>query len=211
MSEILRVAGSPQDMRGGWFSAIVTSAIASGAALELQTIARDVWQVRSLPERVMEWLLLFVPLDLFERALGQLGSNAKEVALASAVVGMAVVLAAIGTLGLRAEWSGWSLLGLGLGIWLLTMAVAMPITGAGFFATGLLISPWLTGSAYLMVFSSYASVLAGGRVLLDRRSLTLPRQRVGIMAERRALIAGAVSAVAAARLARHVGRDGGLV
>ena len=33
----------------------------------LQNLLRDSWQVRTLPERVMEWLLLFVPLDLFER------------------------------------------------------------------------------------------------------------------------------------------------
>src|SRR5438270_685572 len=35
----------------------------------LQNVLRDTWQIRTLPERIMEWLLLYVRLDLFERAL----------------------------------------------------------------------------------------------------------------------------------------------
>jgi hypothetical protein len=34
--------------------------------------------VRSLPERLLEWLLLFVPLDVFESLLQRFGFDAKR-------------------------------------------------------------------------------------------------------------------------------------
>ncbi|TME97944.1 MAG: hypothetical protein E6I52_18510, partial [Chloroflexi bacterium] len=85
-----------------WLAAGLVGCLASAVAMLLQNVLRDTWQIRSLPERVMEWLLLFVPLDLFERGLEQLGANAKEVALTGTVAGMAVALAAIGALVLAA-------------------------------------------------------------------------------------------------------------
>src|SRR6266849_6542782 len=78
----------------GWLRALVIGSVATGAALLLQNVLRDMWQIRTLPERVMEWLLLFVPLDLFERGLAQFGAGAKEIALLATFLGMAVVLAA---------------------------------------------------------------------------------------------------------------------
>src|SRR6266849_1848012 len=121
----------------GWLRALVIGSVATGAALLLQNVLRDMWQIRTLPERVMEWLLLFVPLDLFERGLQQLGSDAKEVALVGTVVAVVALLFAAASLALRAGWTSWWLLGLGVGMWLFAMAGVMPITGAGFFATGL--------------------------------------------------------------------------
>ena len=191
----------------GWVPALVISCIATGVALLLQNVLRDTWQIRTLPERVEEWLLLFVPIDLFERGLQQLGANAKEVALAGTVAGMAALLLAVGALTLRAGWTSWSLLGLGVGMWLLAMAIVMPVTGAGFFATGLLIAPLLVNTGYLVVFLGYASVLIGGRLLTH---LGL-EQRPTMMAERRALLAGVVGSVVAAGIARLVGSGGGLV
>jgi DMSO/TMAO reductase YedYZ molybdopterin-dependent catalytic subunit len=194
-------------MTPGWIYAIIVSCLASGAAFILQTLLRDIWQIRTLPERVMEWLLLFVPLDLFERGLGQLGSNAKEVALVGTITGMLALLVAIGVVVLRAGWTSWSLVGLGLGMWLLTMAVVMPVTGAGVFATGLLISPQLTSAGYLLMFLAYSNVLIGGR-LLSARGVA---RREALLPERRALLAGLVGAMAAGGIARFVGREGGLV
>ncbi len=52
-----------------WRRAVIVAALASATSLLLQDVVRSLWQVRTLPERVMEWLLLFVPLDLFERGL----------------------------------------------------------------------------------------------------------------------------------------------
>jgi len=193
--------------RTAWPLALLISAIATSAALLLQNVLRDTWQIRTLPERVMEWLLLFVPLDLFEHGLQQLGANAKEVALTGTVVGMAALLLGIGTLALRGNWTSWRLLALGAGMWLVAMAVVMPITGAGFFATGLLIAPALVNAGYLVVFLGYACVLIGGR-LLSHSGL---EHRPAMLAERRALLAGVVGTLIAGSIARVVGVNGGLV
>ncbi|MDQ6669644.1 MAG: hypothetical protein M3069_02580, partial [Chloroflexota bacterium] len=192
----------------GWVPALVASSIASGAVLLLQNSLRDTWQIRTLPERVEEWLLLFVPLDLFERALQQLGSNAKEVALATTVAGMLALLFGLGVLALRADWSSWRLLGLALGLWLLALAVVMPITGAGMFATRLLISPLLVDAGYLVVFLGYACVLIGGRLVVSHTHL---EQRPAILAERRALLLGVLGTLVAGGMARLAGSQGGLV
>src|SRR5919197_4045584 len=108
----------PAARRVSWVPALLTAAAAAAVAMLVQNVLRETWQVRTLPERVMEWLLLFVPLDLFERGLGRLGADAKEVALAGTQLGMLVALAVIGALALRAGWRSWSLLVLGLGLWL---------------------------------------------------------------------------------------------
>src|SRR3981081_3636860 len=113
-------------IRTGRLAAFLVGCLASGVALVLQSVLRDAWQIRTLPERVMEWLLLFVPLDLFERGVQQLGGDAKEVALAGTVVGVALLLAMIGALMLHAGWSSWRILGLSLAMWVLAMAVVMP-------------------------------------------------------------------------------------
>jgi DMSO/TMAO reductase YedYZ molybdopterin-dependent catalytic subunit len=193
--------------RLGWRVALVGSAVATAVALILQNGARNGWQVRSLPERTMEWLLLFVPLDLFERALGQFGSHAKEIALYGTMLGMLVVLIAIGALSLRRGLHSWALLGVGVALWLFAMAVVMPLTGAGLFATRLMFSPVLTSAAYLLVFLGYASALVAVRVLATGRQTLGPI----MMGERRVLLAGLAGALAAGAVARIVGRDGGLV
>jgi DMSO/TMAO reductase YedYZ molybdopterin-dependent catalytic subunit len=176
--------------------------------LLIQQLLRDAWQIRTLPERVMEWLLLFVPLDLFERGLQQLGGDAKEVALTGTIVGLAVLLAAVGALALLFDWTSWRLLGLSAAMWAVAMGVVMPITGAGFFASALLISPLLTNAGYLLMFAGYGWVLVVGRFLLRGR----PRDRRDpLMAERRVLLAGVVGTALAGGLAYFAGRDGGLV
>jgi DMSO/TMAO reductase YedYZ molybdopterin-dependent catalytic subunit len=176
-------------------------------ALRLQTLLRDLWQIRGLPERVMEWLLLFVPLDLFERALQRFGASAKEVGLFFTILGMGALLLLIGTFALRAGWSSWRLLGVGWVLWLLTMVVVMPITGAGVFAKNLTLAPALVDAAFLFMFLAYASVLIGGRLLL-RRS---PVERARVGSERRALFAAVFGSVGALLLARFVGRDGSVI
>jgi DMSO/TMAO reductase YedYZ molybdopterin-dependent catalytic subunit len=193
--------------RIGWPMALGVGAVAGSLALLLQNVLRDTWQIRTLPERVEEWLLLFVPLDLFERGLAQLGANAKEVALTGTVIAMLALLMAIGALALRAAWTSWRLLGLGLGLWLLAMALVMPVTGAGFFATGLLIAPALTNAGYLVVFLGYACVLIGGR-LLSQPGRAQPQ---AIFAERRALLLGVAGTLIAGGIARVAGNNGGLV
>src|SRR5262245_2360823 len=118
-------------------------AFAGGAAAALVAalgmwLLRSTVQVRSLPERVLEWMLLFVPLDVFESALQRFGFSAKRYALYFGVLGMLAILTWLGYVALRRRWSVLILLGLGVGLWLFTMIVIMPVTSAGFFALGLL-------------------------------------------------------------------------
>src|SRR6266508_2507178 len=117
-----------------WPAAVAGSAVATLVAMWLQFLLRQAWQIRTLPERVMEWMLLFIPLDLFEKGLQQLGSQAKDLALIGTVVGLAA------------------------------MGLIMPITGGRFFATGLFQSPWLLNAGFLAVFLGYASTLVLGRL-----------------------------------------------
>jgi DMSO/TMAO reductase YedYZ molybdopterin-dependent catalytic subunit len=191
-----------------WLAAILVGCVASGVAMLVQNMVRSVWQVRSLPERVEEWTLLFVPLDLFEQGLARFGADAKELALTATVIGMALVLALIGTLAIHAGWRSRTLLALGVGLWLFTMLAVMPVTGAGVFASGLLVSPWLTSAAFLLMFAAYATVLVGGRLALDSAHHAAPQE---LMSERRALLAGLVGGVVAGGVATLVGRQGGLV
>jgi DMSO/TMAO reductase YedYZ molybdopterin-dependent catalytic subunit len=202
------VVGDVEHAMRGWLAALLIACLASGVALLLQNLLRGVWQVRSLPERVEEWLLLFIPLDLFEQGLARFGTDAKELALIGTLVGMALLLVLVGTLVIHAGWRSWSLLGLGLGLWLATMLVVMPVTGAGIFATGLLIAPVLTDSGYLLVFLAYAGMLIAGQFALDLRRQA-PHDE--LLLERRALLTSIVGAVIAGGVATVVGRQGGLV
>jgi DMSO/TMAO reductase YedYZ molybdopterin-dependent catalytic subunit len=192
--------------RLGWLAALIVASIATVAALLLQTLLRDVWQIRTLPERVMEWLLLFVPPNAFEHALALFGDAAKEITLTATLAAMGVALVAIGAFALGAGWSSSRVLGLGIGLWLATMVIVMPITGAGFFATRLLISPLLTDAGYLLVFLGYSSALVAGRLgLLER-----PDSKT-VVVERRALLLGLIATLAAGGAAKLASRNGGLV
>ena len=79
--------------------------LAAVAAELVLLVLRATLQVRSVPERVLEWLLLFVPLDVFEAGLRRFGFDAKRYALYGAVLGTLVVLAALGAVALRRRWS----------------------------------------------------------------------------------------------------------
>ena len=54
---------------------------AAGVAWAAMRLLRATLQVRTVPERLMEWLLLLVPLDLFEAGLRRFGFAAKQYAL----------------------------------------------------------------------------------------------------------------------------------
>ncbi|MBV9354035.1 MAG: molybdopterin-dependent oxidoreductase [Chloroflexi bacterium] len=210
--------------RLGWLPAVATALLASAVAMLLQTLARDLWQVRTLPERVMEWLLIFVPLDLFEAGLARLGADAKDVALVGFMIGMAVVLFLIALVALRLAPSTWWLLAVAPLLWLLTMLLVLPITGAGVFGSQLLVSPLLTDASYAMVFFGYSTTLVAGQLLftaIGPRAVPVPAGRPsGAHAasarpaasspdgDRRSLLAGLLSGVAAFGLARIASQGG---
>jgi DMSO/TMAO reductase YedYZ molybdopterin-dependent catalytic subunit len=194
--------------RPGWLVSVLVGGVATAVALLLQALIRDVWQIRTLPERVMEWLLLFVPLSLFEHGLQQFGANAKEIALVGTLVAMALLLLTLGTLAVRSGWTSWQLVGMGVLLWLLAMAVVQPLTGGGFFATGLLLSPLLVNAGYLLVFLAYASVLVAAHLLLLEAE---PIKRGQPAEDRRALLAGLAGTLGALGVAGVIGRDGSIV
>ena len=106
----------------------VVGASAGGIVMFLLRITA---QVRTLPERLLEWLLLFVPPGFFEASLLRFGTDAKRYALWATSLGLLALFTALGTVALKRRWSGQALLGLGLGLWLLVMLVIMPMTSAG--------------------------------------------------------------------------------
>jgi DMSO/TMAO reductase YedYZ molybdopterin-dependent catalytic subunit len=152
-----------------WPAGLLVSAAATTAALALMFWARAAFQVRTLPERLLEWLLLFIPLEAFEKGVQQFGPNAKEYGLYGAIGVMALLLFSLGLVALGRGWSGWAVLVLGLVLWLFAMAVVMPITGAGFFAQALFQNAWLVNASYLGVALAYATALLLGRLLLQVR------------------------------------------
>src|SRR5579864_7886347 len=206
----------PADRRRDWWQGLAVGALATLVAMLLQQGIRAAWQVRSLPERVMEALLVFVPLDFFEQGLQRFGANAKDIALLGSVAGMTLLIMLMGALAVRHRLNGWLLLLLGSTEWLLAMVLVMPLTGAGLFGTGLLVSPVLTGAGYLFVFGAYSVVLVFGSLLLDRVADGTEHRRTPAHYSpvRRNLLAGVVGGLAtftAYSLARAAAASGGTV
>jgi DMSO/TMAO reductase YedYZ molybdopterin-dependent catalytic subunit len=143
-----------------WRRAVSIGAASALAGGGVMALIRWVAQVRSLPERLIEWLLLFVPIDLFGAALGAFGFEAKVYALYGAVVTMLAALSAIGAVVLRRRLSPALLLALGPAIWLITMVVVMPLTGGGLFGSALIGSGWSASLGYLASALVFGAVLA---------------------------------------------------
>ena len=164
-----------EPQRPSWWLALAGGlAAASAVGLGLLLI-RSALQVRSVPERVLEWLLLFVPLDVFESGLQRFGFSAKRYALYFAIALMLALLTWLGAVALRRRWSLPVLLGLGIGVWLFTMLVIMPLTSAGVFALDLLEGKRSTILGYLGVGLLFSSVL----VHCARADRQAPRRRAG--------------------------------
>ncbi|MBV9170379.1 MAG: molybdopterin-dependent oxidoreductase [Chloroflexi bacterium] len=145
------------------------SAIVGGVSASLvlglgMLLFRSTAGVRTIPERVLEWLLLFVPPGLFEAILLRFGFDAKRYGLDAAVVLVLAAFAAVGYYVLRRRWSLQAIALLGVAVWLVVMLVIMPLTSAGVFATALLDGTAQAVLGYLAVSLSYAAVLGGTRV-----------------------------------------------
>jgi hypothetical protein len=168
---------------------------AAGVAWTGMRLLRSTLQVRTVPERLAEWALLFVPLDLFEAGLLRFGFAAKEYALGGAIAVTLVLLAGLGILALGRRWAGPALAGLGAALWLLTMAVIMPLTGAGFFATGLVRGTGAAVGGYLAVALAYACTLATASALVEAAGGS--RARRAASGRSALILAGAAAAVSA--------------
>ncbi len=190
-----------------WTSALALAAPATAAAIALMFWARSAYQIRTLPERVLDWSLQFVPIDFFEAGLQKFGTSAKEIALDGDYVGLAAVLIVLGALALRRGTA--AILGLTIGLWLFAMAVVMRVTGAGYFAVDLPQDVLLTNASYLALALAYGTILLAARWLIHPRPATGARATSIDNGSRRALI-GAVAGTGAAYLVTFwLGRDAG--
>ncbi len=148
-----------------WIRAGITSLAATTLAMGLMFWARSAFQVRTLPERLMEWLLLFVPLDAFAQGIQDFGPQAKVFALYGGIGVMSAALFGLGLLALRRRWPGLGILGLALALFVVAMAGIMPLTGAGLFASDLFQHPALVNGVYLGMALAYATVLLLGQTI----------------------------------------------
>jgi DMSO/TMAO reductase YedYZ molybdopterin-dependent catalytic subunit len=155
-------------------------------------LLRSTIGVRSIPERLMEWLLVFVPPGLFEAMLQRFGFDAKRYGLDAAVL---LVLAALAWAGYEALWRRWSLpalAALGPGLWFVVMLVIMPLTSAGVFASALVEGATANVLGYLAISLLYAAVLMGTRIWIER-----DEYRAAPLADRRMVIVTLGGTVAA--------------
>jgi DMSO/TMAO reductase YedYZ molybdopterin-dependent catalytic subunit len=141
-------------------SFVAGGALASAVAAGTMTALRASFQVRTIPERLLEWMLVFVPLDVFEAGLQRFGFDAKRYAFYGTIVIMFLALTALGAVVLKRSWSTRALGALGLGLWLGTMAVIMPVTGAGFFGSALPEGRKAALGGYLAAALLYVGALA---------------------------------------------------
>src|ERR671937_629859 len=77
-----------------------------------------------------------------------------------AAPGAGLLLTVVGALTLAQRWPGWALPALGIGLWLFTMVVIMPLTSGGFFALALLDGTKAAIGGYLAVALAYSGGLA---------------------------------------------------
>jgi DMSO/TMAO reductase YedYZ molybdopterin-dependent catalytic subunit len=173
---------------------------ATALATALMFWLRGVFQIRTLPERLTEWALLFVPPEQFERAITTFGTQAKVYALYGAVAAMAAVLVGTGAVAARSATGPWAA---GGGLWLLAMAVVMPLTGGGAFGRELPQDALLVNAAFAAVALAYVLTL------LAARALAVPAAAAPSAARRSLLVGAGATAASFAALWLLRGRIGG--
>ncbi len=197
----------PRPAAPGWLASLLTSVVASVAAIALMFWTRNAFQIRTLPERVMEWVLLFVSSDTQEAGISQFGFQAKVYVLYLTVGGMALIMIALGTLVLRSLRSPWPVLLVGPILYLVAMGIVMPVTGGGLFGSDLFQDPWLVNACYAAVALTFATLLVLGRWL----AMSVGGGSAGTesVAARRAVLAGLAPSVAAYLAVLWLGQRGG--
>jgi DMSO/TMAO reductase YedYZ molybdopterin-dependent catalytic subunit len=187
--------------------------MAATLAAALTVAFRAYLHVRTVPERLMEWLLLFVPLDLFEAVLQRWGFSAKLYAFAASTVLIFVLLSLLGAFLLRERARIRVICAAGLWLWLFTMVVVMPLTSAGYFASDLVVGRDAAILSHLAVALLFALYLVGARALGHQR-LVASGAVLGAVLSRRAVLlvaaGGAFVLVASAILDAQRRRVGGV-
>ncbi len=176
-------------------SSILGGFVAAAAVGTGLGFLRVTLQVRSVPERLVEWLLLFIPIDLVATGIQRFGFDAKRFGLWGAILAVLLVLTALGAVPLRRAWSPRDILALGVGLWLFTMIVVMPLTDAGFFAVALVNGTSAAVFGYLAVALTYVAALVLVREFLQEagRPLAAPSPRRSTPLARSDLLASVLS------------------
>ena len=192
--------------RAGLLGCVLGGAAAALVAGATMALFRWTLQVRTVPERLLESVLLLIPPGVFESALLRFSFDAKRYALDLAVVLTLAFLALLGCVALAKHWSTGALLGLGVWVWLVAMLVVMPLTGAGLFASELIDGAVSAALGYLAVCLAYAVSLEVARSVLQRADAAMgapaplePGRRTALMT-----FGGALAALAGAYLAQFV-------
>ncbi len=198
--------------RSGLGAAALGSLVGSGLVILLMLWARMAFQLRTLPERIMETFLLVIPPDQFEAAIEKYGPMAKDYALIGTYLAMFLALFAIGLLAVRRFRSAAPLLGLGLILWLVVAVVIFPVTGGGLFAAGLLLqSPILINALYIGIGLAYATCLVAGRWVAQLAEPAAGERAAVGVESRRSFITGLAGAAVAFVVTVWFGRSAGKV
>jgi DMSO/TMAO reductase YedYZ molybdopterin-dependent catalytic subunit len=139
---------------------VVAGGLAVALMLLVMALLRLTLQVRTIPERIMEAVLLVLPPDAFDLALKWYGFDAKRYALLLTTAAMVLVLTAVGARAVARRWPTWRLVVLGLGLWLAVMVVIMPLTDAGPFGLDIVNGTKAAVAGHLAIALTYAAVLA---------------------------------------------------
>lgn len=166
--------------RPGLLVAGLGGLLAAAAAGTGMGLLRSTLQVRSIPERLIEWILIFIPIDAVAGGIQRFGFDTKRYALWSAILITLAVLAAVGAVALHRNWPPRHIAAAGVGLWLFTMVVIMPITDAGFFALALIDGTKAAVLGYLAVALTYVAALVLVReVLVESTRPLAAASRVG--------------------------------
>ena len=179
----------------GWLIALGGSLLATLLTIGLMFWARDHFQVRTLPERMLEYALLFVTPENFEKGLAALGDQAKVVGLYAATAIMGLMLLGLGLVALGRRWSALAVAALAPLLYLVAMAGIMPLTGGGVFANAAFQNTGLVNAVYAAVALTYATVLLLARGLLPTAADAPDAATVSVA--RRAFFGTAAGTVAA--------------
>jgi DMSO/TMAO reductase YedYZ molybdopterin-dependent catalytic subunit len=178
----------------GWLIALGGSLLATLLTIGLMFWARDHFQVRTLPERMLEYVLLFITPENFEKGLAALGEQAKVVGLYMATAIMGLILLGLGLVAIGRHWSAVTVAALAPLLYLVAMAGIMPLTGGGVFASAPFQNTGLVNAVYATVALIYATVLLLTRMLLPA---TGTPDAAAMSVTRRAFCGSAAGAVAA--------------
>lgn len=141
-------------------------ALAGGVALLVLLVGSAASGTNGFLEAAHDGLTRYIPLPLFDAAIGALGTYAKGLLAIAVAVGLLAVGAVLGVLLVRTRTVGVrsglaDALLVALLAWLLAEAIALPLFGAGFFGSSLDVDPVAFHGPLVLAALVYGLVLVG--------------------------------------------------